>query len=90
MLRNSNEEEGSQIAERLRAGVAAMKLDMGERSLAITVSIGVARLNGDDLPASIRNADSALYRAKALDRNLVCSASGKVDVASAQCPQGPA
>jgi PleD family two-component response regulator len=42
----------------------------------ITVSVGIARLRDGDLPASMRDADAALYRAKALGRNRVAVGEG--------------
>ena len=42
----------------------------------ITVSVGVARLRDGDLAASMRDADAALYRAKALGRNRVAAGEG--------------
>ena len=76
LLQGTNEREGLRVAERLRTGVADMAIGVGGRALRITVSIGLTRLDDDgDLRASIRKADIALYRAKALGRNLVCSTS---------------
>jgi hypothetical protein len=40
------------------------------------VSVGIARLRDGDLPASMRDADAALYRAKALGRNRVAVGEG--------------
>ena len=72
------------IAERLRTGVANMSIDLGGEALRITVSIGLTQLDDDgDLRASIRKADIALYRAKALGRNLVCSTSANRNTAAA-------
>jgi diguanylate cyclase (GGDEF)-like protein len=84
LLQGTDETEGAQIAERLRAGVAAMSIDWAGESLRITVSIGVTQLEDGDLQASIRKADIALYRAKALGRNLICRASDETGRAAAQ------
>jgi diguanylate cyclase (GGDEF)-like protein len=84
LLQGTDEKEGVRIAERLRAGVADMSIDLAGKTLKITVSIGLTRLDDDgDLRASIRKADVALYRAKALGRNLVCSTSGDTNAAAA-------
>jgi diguanylate cyclase (GGDEF)-like protein len=84
LLLGADEEEGVRMAERLRAGIADLSIDLGGETLKITVSIGLARLDDDgDLQASIRKADIALYRAKALGRNLVCSTSGDTNAAAA-------
>jgi diguanylate cyclase (GGDEF)-like protein len=74
LLEDTDEGEARRIAERLRTEIAGMPIDLGGRPLTITVSIGLAPFVSD-LQASIRDADIALYRAKALGRNLVCSAS---------------
>ena len=74
LLLKTDMKEAIQIAERLREGVAGMAINLEGRSHRITVSIGLTQLDDGDLPASILKADVALYRAKALGRNLVCSA----------------
>jgi diguanylate cyclase (GGDEF)-like protein len=59
-------------AERIRADVAAARVDIGEASVALTVSIGVAEFQpGLDIARNINNADDALYAAKRLGRNRV-------------------
>ena len=73
LLRDVDEARAGKIAERLRAAIAEMSIDVDSRSFRITASIGLARLE-DDLQAAMRNADVALYRAKALGRNRVQSA----------------
>lgn len=73
LLRDVNEAAALQIAERLRAAIAALSIDVDGRALRITTSIGVARLQGD-LQAAMRRADAALYRAKERGRNRVESA----------------
>lgn len=72
LLRDVDEPEARQIAERLRAAIAELSIDVDGRPLRITASIGLAPLKGD-LRAAMRNADVALYRAKALGRNQVRS-----------------
>jgi diguanylate cyclase (GGDEF)-like protein len=62
------------IAERLRAGIAAIMLDGDElaAALPVTVSLGVASmLANEELEALVAKADAALYRAKAGGRNRV-------------------
>lgn len=73
VLSKVEESEALQVAERLRAALADLSIEVERRSLRITTSIGVAELNGN-LAAAIRKADAALYRAKALGRNQVCGA----------------
>ncbi|WP_422033897.1 GGDEF domain-containing protein [Reyranella sp.] len=74
LLHDTVQAEALQVAERLRAAVADLSIDIGGgQVLRITTSIGVAQLDGD-LGAAMHRADVALYRAKALGRNQVRSA----------------
>jgi diguanylate cyclase (GGDEF)-like protein len=61
------------IAEELRVAVEASEFVWNERSLRLTVSIGVAsRLDGESTPqAALERADRALYAAKRAGRNRV-------------------
>lgn len=66
-----------QIAERIRADIAAMSITSDGQPVAVTASFGVSLSvrqveNQDDL---LRTADAALYEAKAEGRNCVRSAS---------------
>jgi diguanylate cyclase (GGDEF)-like protein len=74
LLLGATEVEGRQIAERIRARVAAMSLQVDHKPLQLTVSIGVAPLRQEDLRTAMRLADIALYSAKGLGRNRVCDA----------------
>jgi diguanylate cyclase (GGDEF)-like protein len=74
LLRGTDQAGAVHIAERVRESVEAMSIDVEGRPLKITVSIGVAPLEGD-LRSAMRRADGALYRAKSLGRNKVCLAS---------------
>jgi diguanylate cyclase (GGDEF)-like protein len=76
LMMGTDMEEAARVAERLRAGVAGQAVDLGDHAVEITVSIGVARLRDGDLAASLRDADAALYRAKALGRNRVAAGAG--------------
>jgi diguanylate cyclase (GGDEF)-like protein len=62
---------GFALAERMREGVAALKIDAGlPAPLGITVSIGVAALEaGSSVERAIELADKAVYSAKAAGRN---------------------
>jgi len=63
------------VAERIRSktAAAAFAISGGQRSIEVTVSIGVASFLGpeDDAAALLKRADLALYRAKASGRNRV-------------------
>ena len=65
-------EHAEQVAERLRAGVAALRLEHEGRPILLTVSIGIAEGDTADLKQLLINADAALYDAKHLGRNSVC------------------
>ncbi|MCJ2181676.1 diguanylate cyclase [Novosphingobium sp. 1949] len=63
-----------EVAERLRAAIAETPVELGEKTIAATVSIGVApiELNGPrGLVAAMGSADKMLYRAKDAGRNCV-------------------
>ncbi len=63
------------VAERLRASVAAGPVTVGEASVDVTVSIGLAEfVRGQDMRMLFQRADAALYAAKEGGRNLVRAA----------------
>ena len=64
--------QGKLVDERFRADLESLPIHLGERTISITVSIGVASVEQNDLRGAIRNADGALYLAKGLGRNRVC------------------
>jgi len=63
------------VAERLRRRIAGepFPIQQGMRLLDVTLSIGIAALNGegDNAAAMLKRADQALYRAKRDGRNRV-------------------
>lgn len=64
------------VAERVRAGMEATVVELGDgRLIRFTVSIGLAHWadGEDDIDVPLHRADEALYRAKAGGRNQVCS-----------------
>ncbi|WP_420738119.1 GGDEF domain-containing protein [Bradyrhizobium japonicum] len=76
LLPESNLEAAGVGAERLRSMIHANSLAIGEERLNLTISIGVAEasLTTPSIDAILRDADQALYRAKANGRNQVCLA----------------
>jgi diguanylate cyclase (GGDEF)-like protein len=66
-------ERGRNIAERIRADLAAQRIEHVGRSIAVTVSIGVMSVSGPDIEFErlMVAADEALYAAKRAGRDLV-------------------
>ena len=74
----TNLEDAGAVAERLRAAVAEHPIKVGDKALAVTVSIGLAAFApGQDLEKLFQRADSALYTAKQDGRNLVRAWGGR-------------
>ena len=70
VLANTDRDGGCQVAERIRNAVANQTVTAGDKSIPVTVSIGVACLHDeDDGNALFERADKALYAAKAAGRN---------------------
>ncbi|GAA1992938.1 GGDEF domain-containing protein [Nocardiopsis rhodophaea] len=74
LLPGADMAEACRVAERLRSKVGRKVVAVGDHSVVITVSIGVAllRTHGDDLVDLLAAADLALYRAKNAGRDRVC------------------
>lgn len=65
LLPESGMEEGFTIAERLLKTIAGQPFRIQDKSLQLSLSIGLARFDpGSDLEKTITRADQALYRAK--------------------------
>jgi diguanylate cyclase (GGDEF)-like protein len=75
LLTHTNEQAATTWAENARRDIEALRVAIGDRSVAVTASIGVAeRLAEDDSTQRlIERADQALMRAKAIGRNRVVS-----------------
>ena len=84
MLAHKAEEEAVAVAETLRKAAAKAETTLGETSVRVTISMGVAGVvfvpgvaqgqeNAKICDALILAADTALYRAKQEGRNRVCS-----------------
>jgi len=80
-------------AERIRLGIAALRVPIAAGTLRVTVSIGVAALDAErrDWAALLAAADAALYRAKAEGRDrIVAAAPGQSATAGTHCQARPA
>ncbi len=75
LLPETSKEQAEQIAEKIRAAFESFPFVVRRERIAMTVSIGVANLPDDslDLENLVQKADQALYQAKKLGRNRVCS-----------------
>lgn len=75
LLRDASLDAARRIAECLRAAVAERSVNVGKRTLRVSISIGVAmHETGADSAALLRAADGQLYRAKESGRNRVACA----------------
>jgi diguanylate cyclase (GGDEF)-like protein len=76
ILPDTSQEGATSIAECIRSGVESLRHQVGDESVPVTISIGIATLSPgqNDKPADIIVlADKALYRAKSEGRNRVVS-----------------
>jgi diguanylate cyclase (GGDEF)-like protein/PAS domain S-box-containing protein len=73
ILPQTDMEEGAEVAERLRAALAALAVEVGEGPVSFTVSMGVTRISPEDKTVEelLNRADEALYKAKRMGRNRV-------------------
>lgn len=77
LLPDTDAEGAHLVAERVRAAIAGLSLVTPEgQPVAVTASLGLSTLghDADDLDGLLRNADEALYSAKANGRNRVVAA----------------
>ena len=72
MMLNTCPQVAERISERLRVGVAALRLEHHGQVVPLTVSIGIASVSTAGLKQMLIEADKALYMAKRLGRNRVC------------------
>jgi diguanylate cyclase (GGDEF)-like protein len=78
LLVDTGEQGGLEVAERIRKSVARHPFEAGPgQTLSLTCSIGIAThpAHGRNRETLLDAADKAMYRAKSLGRNRVCSAS---------------
>lgn len=72
----TNAEEAEKLADSLRQCIADAELNVEDKALKVTMSIGVAQLRDDENSSSLMNdADQALYQAKSDGRDRVVLAS---------------
>lgn len=72
ILPNKNVEEAYEIAEKMRILISNAIIKAGEYDINVTISIGVCQTTCcSDLNMTIKNADTALYKAKNNGRNRV-------------------
>jgi two-component system cell cycle response regulator len=77
LLEASSLEVGTEMAECLRAKMAALKFETPQGRLTLTCSFGVSEWEqGESIDRLLKRADGALYRAKSGGRNLVVVAEG--------------
>ena len=91
LLPETGVEEAAEIAERIRAAVAAREVivDTAPDPIHVTVSIGIAAYptHADSRTDLVHEADVAVYRAKVQGRNRVVVAGGETVVAPSNVPQ---
>jgi diguanylate cyclase (GGDEF)-like protein len=85
LMPGTDDENAFQVADRLRLLAAKTPIDLGERSVSITFSLGLTALVGeqDTLGSLMRRADHALYAAKKTGRNRVTLWKESTDAKSA-------
>ncbi len=78
LLLTETDKDGAIVfAERLRQSIEGLKINKGGQTLKVTASLGVSGYHPDlrnDVSAFVKQADTALYKAKNSGRNRVCGA----------------
>ncbi|MHC1744347.1 MAG: GGDEF domain-containing protein [Syntrophobacteraceae bacterium] len=74
LLTGTNKEGAYVVAEKVRRVIAKTRFSFQEKTLPVTISLGVSEISAsdNDVDSIFSRADSAMYRAKAEGRNLVC------------------
>lgn len=87
LMRDSDLDQATRFAERVRADIEAMTTDHGADRIQVTVSAGVACTSTATSPSALekllRDADQALYRAKKEGRNRVVATKSSAAVPAA-------
>ena len=69
---HTNQEDAQQVAKRMRAIISDSEIKIANKSIAMTVSMGVSEFKkNDSVEYRLSQADEALYKAKNLGRNRV-------------------
>lgn len=72
LLSNTTETEAKIIAERIRVNIAMTPIDLDEKKISSSVSVGVSVSTGKETESTLfEKADKALYQAKNMGRNRV-------------------
>lgn len=87
ILLDINEGDSMRIAEKVRAGVEQLRIQLADCMIRKTVSIGVSEFpdDADTLCACVWNADKALYQANELGRNRCVKFGGDAAAEGASC-----
>jgi diguanylate cyclase (GGDEF)-like protein len=90
LLPNTTLQDAHWLAERIRAAVELASHSVGDHTLRVTVSVGVAASNDTttDLAGLLKAADQALYRAKEAGRNRVEASSSAAERAPQRQSEG--
>jgi two-component system cell cycle response regulator len=94
VARDAGAGEATTLAERLRAAIAELRVEVGNGAVGVTISIGLAVLaecdaadDGEDL---VSRADARLYEAKRSGRNRVCATTPESPAPSEPGPESMA
>jgi two-component system, cell cycle response regulator len=92
LLSDSDRDAGLAVAERIRAAVAAARIeDEAGEPIPVTVSVGVAfYVAGEGIESLLGRADAGMYLAKSQGRNRVMVTSEKPAAEPSSLDQGPA
>ncbi|WP_353662674.1 GGDEF domain-containing protein [Hydrogenimonas sp. SS33] len=73
-VKSRGEKETVEIAERIRKAIESTPFIIGEKSLSVTISLGINTDVGEspDAEDAVEKADRELYRAKKAGRNRIC------------------
>ncbi|MCB0327886.1 MAG: GGDEF domain-containing protein, partial [Bdellovibrionales bacterium] len=76
LLRDTDTPDAFSIAEKIRSRIEKVRFQVDQKSIQVTVSIGLATFenqNFENFEQLLQNADQQLYRAKQSGRNKVCA-----------------